>query len=187
MKIDLDSGQDTSPTLDSILQGLLGSEQSVVDAEDLERDIQDKEEALNAPPPDMDSPSASKTSLETKKQKRKSQGRFNAVMTRFTDAELARFRQRVQRSGLTQSEFLRRAALTGKIVIEERDPISIAILDDLELIRAELGRQGGMLKMVIKPNEGQRQLVPEEWDELIRTVRYLENTKKRLGQLEEKL
>lgn len=154
--------------------------------QELEQDIRDTESALDMPPPGLVAPSGEDIP-EKKKRKRKSQGRYNAIMTRFSDAELVRFRRRVQHSGLNQSEFLRRAALTGKIVIEERDPASIAILDELELIRAELGRQGGMLKMVIKPNEGQRELTPEEWTELIQAIRYLENTKKRLAQLEAKL
>ena len=58
------------------------------------------------------------------------------------------------------------------------------MLDELAMIRAELGRQGGLLKMIIKPNEGQRELVPEEWTELIGTVRNLEKMKKRLSDLE---
>lgn len=121
--------------------------------------------------------------------KRVPQGRTrnNELHFWFSDAELRRFRIRVQRSGLNQSEFLRRAALTGRIVMEDRNPISTAIMDDIEKIRAELGRQGGMLKMVIKPNQGQRELHPEEWDELVQAIRYLEHTKERLGKLEETL
>lgn len=111
--------------------------------------------------------------------------RNNELHFWFSDAELKRFRTRVQRSGLNQSEFLRRAALTGRILVEDKNPISTAALDDLEQIRAELGRQGGMLKMVIKPNQGQRELHPEEWAELVRAIRYLEHTKDRLGKLEE--
>lgn len=152
---------------------------------ELEQDIRDTEDALNMPPPGQEAPSDAVP--PKKKRERRGRTRNNEFHVWFSDAELARFRRRVQRSGLNHSEFIRRAALNGKIVVEERDPVNIAILDDLELIRAELGRQGGMLKMVIKPNEGQRELAPEEWAELIQAVRYLENTKKRLGQLEEKL
>lgn len=121
--------------------------------------------------------------------KRVPQGRTrnNELHFWFSDAELKRFRIRVQRSGLNQSEFLRRAALTGRIVVEDPSPISTAIMDDLGQIRAELGRQGGMLKMVVKPNQGQRELHPEEWNELVQAIRYLEHTKERLGKLEEKL
>lgn len=117
-----------------------------------------------------------------------SQGRTrnNELHFWFSDAELKRFRVRVQRAGLNQSEFLRRAALTGRIVVDDRDPVNTAIIDELEQIRAELGRQGGMLKMVVKPNQGQRELHPEEWEDLIRAIRYLEHTKDRLGALEER-
>lgn len=150
----------------------------------MEREIQETEEVLSETP--------SVEEQRTEGAFRPSKGgkgrvRNNEIHVWLSDAELTRLRRRVQRSGLNQSEFLRRAALNGKIVIEERDPVSIAILDEMELIRAELGRQGGLLKMIIKPNEGQRQLAPEEWDELIQAVRFLENTKKRLGKLEEKI
>lgn len=113
--------------------------------------------------------------------------RNNELHFRFSDAELKRFQVRVSRSGLNQSEFIRRAVLTGRIVIEDRNPVNTMIMDDLERIRAELGRQGGMLKMVVKPNQGQRELHPEEWDELVQAIRYLEHTKERLKQLEDKI
>lgn len=124
---------------------------------------------------------------ETPRRKRRSLGRVNQIKTRLTDAELAQFQRRVKKSGLSQGDFLRSAALTGKIVIQENNPTDIALIDELTLIRAELGRQGGMLKMIIKPNEGQRELTPEEWAELIGAIRYMEHTKDRLAQLEVKL
>lgn len=153
-------------------------------AHEIEEDIQDTEEILDAAPPGQELPSEEPGQPGAKP---KGRTRNNELHFWFSDAELMRFRRRVERSGLNQSEFLRRAALTGKIVIEERDPVNIAILDELTLLRAELGRQGGLLKMIIKPNEGQRQLAPEEWDELIQMVRYMEKMKKRLGALEEKI
>lgn len=161
--------------------------QLVQDIQALEQDIRDTEEALNMPPPDQQSSVQTAFQAEGLKQEQRGRTRNNEFHVWFSDAELARFRRRVQRSGLNQSEFMRRAALTGKIVIEERDPVSVAILDELELIRAELGRQGGMLKMVIRPNQGQRELHPEEWNALVQAIRYLEHTKERLGKLEEKL
>lgn len=111
--------------------------------------------------------------------------RCNQVITRMNDAELVHFLARVRKTGMTQSEYLRRVALNGRIVISEPAPETMALLDDLALIRAELGRQGGLLKMIIKPNEGQRELRPEEWDELIKAVRYLEHTKEYIARLEE--
>lgn len=121
------------------------------------------------------------------RRKRKSKGRTNQIMTRLTDAELTQFQRRVKKSGLAQGEYLRSVALTGKVVIEERSMADVALLDELALIRAELGRQGGLLKMIIKPNEGQRQLAPAEWAELIEAVRDMEKMKKRLSDLEVKV
>ena len=121
------------------------------------------------------------------RKKRKSKGRTNQIMTRLTDAELVQFQRRVKKSGLAQGDFLRSAALNGQIVIEEHSVSDVAMLDELAMIRAELGRQGGLLKMIIKPNEGQRELAPEEWAELIAAVRDLEKMKKRLSDLEVKV
>jgi hypothetical protein len=121
------------------------------------------------------------------RRKRKSKGRTNQIMTRLTDAELTQFHRRVKKSGLAQGEYLRSVALTGKVVIEERSMADVALLDELAIIRAELGRQGGLLKMVIKPNEGQRELAPAEWAALIQAVRDMENMKKRLSDLEVKV
>lgn len=131
-------------------------------------------------------PEPEQNSGEAEPPKRKKE-RYKGIMTRLTVSELAVFKKRVARSGLTQSEFLRRAALTGRIQIEERSLSNMAILDELELLRAEIGRQGGLLKMVIKPNEGQRELAPDEWKELVQTIRDIEQLKKRLGELEDRL
>jgi len=168
----------------SSLDALLNQAASSLSAASLDtspEDIPEDADILDVEAPEEDTPDTAPS------KPRRGLGRNNQIMTRFSDAELARFRRRVQHSGLNQSEFLRRAALNGKIEIEERDPARVAILDELEFIRAELGRQGGMLKMVIKPNEGQRMLAPEEWAELIQAIRYLENTKTLLKHMEDRL
>lgn len=121
------------------------------------------------------------------RKRRKSLGRTNQIKTRLTDGEMVQFQRRLKKSGLSQGDFLRSAALTGEIRIEERSMADVALLDELAMIRAELGRQGGLLKMVIKPNEGQRELAPEEWAELIGAVRDMEKIKKRLSDLEVKV
>lgn len=115
---------------------------------------------------------------------RASLGRCNQIKTRLTDAELVQFQRRLVKSGLPQGDYIREAILSGKIVIEDRSVADVAILDELALIRAELGRQGGLLKMIIRPNEGQRELSPGEWDELISAVRGFEKTKNDLSRLE---
>lgn len=121
------------------------------------------------------------------RKKRKSLGRTNQVIIRLTDAEKEKFRNRVEASGLAQGDFLREMAIKGKVVIKERSQADVALMTELGYLRAELGRQGGLLKMVIKPNEGQRQLAPEEWAKLISTIDDLEDMKKRLKELEAKL
>lgn len=124
---------------------------------------------------------------EKPRKKRKTLGRTHQVKIRLTDAEMVQFQRRVKKSGLAQGDYLRSAALTGQIVVQERSPADIALLDELAAIRAELGRQGGLLKMVIKPNEGQRELAPDEWAALIQAVRDMEKMKSCLSDLEVKM
>ena len=130
---------------------------------------------------------SSKSKAVSNRRKRQSLGRTNQVKMRLTDTELMRLQRRVEKAGISQGEFLRRAALEGQIVMKESGVSDMEVVDELELLRGELGRQGGLLKMVIKPNEGQRELNPEEWNELISAVREMEGLKKQLAQLEVKL
>lgn len=148
------------------------------------KEIQEKSDAAALPTASCE-PDVEPNGRQRKK--RKSIGRVNQIKTRLTDAELVQFQRRVKKSGLAQGEFLRNAALTGQIVIEEHSIADVAMLDELAMIRAELGRQGGLLKMIIKPNEGQRKLAPEEWSKLIGAIRDMEATKKRLSELEVKV
>lgn len=131
--------------------------------------------------------SALNETSEKKAKKSKSKGRTNQIMTRLTDKELIKFQRRVEKSGLAQGEFIRRAVLTSKIIIEERSMADVGVLDDLAMMQAELGRQGGLLKMIIKPNLGQRELTPDEWAELMTAVRDMEKMKKQVANLEEKV
>lgn len=123
---------------------------------------------------------------EKPKKQRKTLGRTNQIKTRLTDSELEKFQRRVKKSKLTQGDYIRTAVLNNKIIVNERSELDVAILDELAAIRAELGRQGGMLKMIIKPNEGQREIAPAEWEELIAAIHYIEETKKRFQELEVK-
>lgn len=122
-----------------------------------------------------------------KKKKPSGRRRPNQIHLWLSDAEYEQLQRRVARTNLCQNEFIRQATLTGRIQIVEQGYEHLALLDELEALRAEIGRQGGLLKMIIKPNEGQRELAPEEWNELIQTIRDLEHFKKRLGELESRL
>lgn len=130
---------------------------------------------------------ADKPKVVANRRKRQSLGRINQVKMRLTDTELMRLQRRVEKAGISQGEFLRHAALEGQIVIKESGVTDMVVIDELELLRSELGRQDGLLKMVIKPNEGQRKLNPGEWNELISAVREIEALKKQIAQLEVKL
>ena len=116
-----------------------------------------------------------------------SRARKNLIKTRLSDSEYRAFTARVKRSKLSASEFLRRAALTGRIVIPLHTELDVAMLDELALLKADVGRIGGLLKMTIRPNEGQRTLHPAEWEELLHAARQVERMAKRLAALEAKI
>lgn len=116
-----------------------------------------------------------------------SRARKNLIKTRLSDSEYRAFAARVKRSKLSASEFLRRAALTGRIVIPLHTELDVAMLDELALLKADAGRIGGLLKMTIRPNEGQRTLRPAEWEELLHAARQVERMAKRLAALEVKI
>ena len=100
----------------------------------------------------------------------------------FSEAEQRKLERRVEQSGLSKGVFIRKAALENPIVIDpEWEKILSAVTKmtaELKYIHAELGRQGGLLKMAIKPNEGQRQASPEEWNLLVQTNHDLVRTQK---------
>lgn len=116
-----------------------------------------------------------------------SRARKNLIKTRLSDSEYRAFTARVKRSKLSAGEFLRRAALTGRIVIPLHTELDVAMLDELALLKADAGRIGGLLKMTIRPNEGQRTLHPAEWEELLHAARQVERMAKRLAALEVKI
>ena len=116
-----------------------------------------------------------------------SRARKNLIKTRLSDSEYRAFTARVKRSKLSASEFLRRAAMTGRIVIPLHTELDVAMLDELALLKADVGRIGGLLKMTIRPNEGQRTLHPAEWEELLHAARQVERMAKRLAALEVKI
>ena len=116
-----------------------------------------------------------------------SRARKNLIKIRLSDSEYRAFTARVKRSKLSASEFLRRAALTGRIVIPLHTELDVAMLDELALLKADVGRIGGLLKMTIRPNEGQRTLRPAEWEELLHAARQVERMAKRLAALEVKI
>lgn len=132
----------------------------------------------------LDKPAELPPEKQEKPSRRK---RENGVLVRFSDKELVQLQKRVQQSGRNQSSFIREAALTGRVMVEEPNLQMQELIDGVDGIRAQLGRLGGLLKMVIKPNEGQRELNPQQWQELIDAVRYLEHTKAHLANLEAKL
>lgn len=131
------------------------------------------------PPASQEQPSAKPEKKEKPAPNRKRP--FDAHVW-FSEAEQRKLERRVEQSGLSKGVFIRKAALENPIVIDpEKEKLLSAVTKmtaELKYIHAELGRQGGLLKMAIKPNEGQRQASPEEWNLLVQTNHDLVRTQK---------
>lgn len=110
--------------------------------------------------------------------------RKRPIMERFrvTEKEDAIISKRVGNTGLTKNEFFRQAVLTSQIVVK---PINPELIRAIDALTSELGRQGGLIAMYLKPNKGQRVLNPEEWDYLVEAVHYIDDIKPKLKQLME--
>jgi len=119
------------------------------------------------------------------KKSRMTPKRTHQVMTRFNQKEYTLFLKRLERSGQPQGEYLRTMALTGQINVVDQSELLIAVLDMLADIQTDLGKQNGMLKMIIRPNEGQRQLAPTEWEILINFLRQNEESVRRITDIKE--
>jgi len=113
--------------------------------------------------------------------------RTRQVVTRFNQKEYTLFLKRLERSHLPQGEYLRQMALAGQVTVVDHSELLIAVLDTLSDIQTTLGKQNGMLKMIIRPNEGQRQLAPDEWATLIDFLRKNEAATRAIGNVREVL
>ena len=134
------------------------------------------DEAPKAAPPVKPRDTISSVPVKKKAGNRKRNCQF---LVRFSTSEYARFLRRAEDTGLSKNEFALRALLDSEIVLDVGKQTAIMQLcQELKETKAELGRQGGMLKMVIQPNKGQRELHPEEWDSLIQFYNSIEKSKK---------
>ena len=110
--------------------------------------------------------------------------RSSNIHIKVTPQEHALFKARVAQSGMTMTNYILRATLQDgtlppvntQPIVESIESLQKQLLD----LMAEVGRQGGMLKMVIKPNEGQRTLRPEEWDALIQATQDQNRIKRKI-------
>ena len=92
---------------------------------------------------------------------------------RFTAEEQRKLELRAEEASLSTGVFIRKAALENPIMVDShKEELQASIQKftaELKFIHSELGKQGGMLKMAIKPNEGQKEASPEEWKLLVET------------------
>ena len=110
--------------------------------------------------------------------------RDSNIHIKVTPQEHELFKARVAQSGMTMTNYILRCTLQDNAlppvntqsIVESIESLQKQLLD----LMAEVGRQGGMLKMVIRPNEGQRTLRPEEWDALIQATQDQNRIKRKI-------
>ena len=106
-----------------------------------------------------------------------SRRRTNEVHIRFSDEEYRQMQDRAAASCLPMSIFMRQAILTGEIKADLHRDLFMQhahILNTtLQGLRGECGKLGGLLKKAIKPNEEQKAMNPDEWEDLIRIIHAL--------------
>ena len=99
------------------------------------------------------------------------------ICVRFSEEEILTLKERVARSGMNLSEYIRLVALTGEPPERIPSETTVALrefttaLDDLI---AELGRQGGLLKLNMTENTEQQQRDPNGWGNVEKLIRFLE-------------
>lgn len=114
------------------------------------------------------------------KNKEKQRKRSNQIMTRLTDEELATFKSRVESTGQSQADFIRSAILMGQInELPKTTPELIELNRNLEHLKANIGKIGGLLKAAIKPNE-KNPLVQDELDLIKEEIKELKDLQKQI-------
>ncbi len=99
------------------------------------------------------------------------------ICVRFSEEETLALKKRVARSGMNLSEYIRLVALTGEPPRRMPSETTAALrefttaLDDLI---AELGRQGGLLKLNMTSNAELQQRDPTGWGNVEKLIRFLE-------------
>lgn len=114
--------------------------------------------------------------------------RNRSLHLRFTPAEFAKFDRLATESGLSKNAFALQRILKLKTIANTGSPDAImALYQEAKSIGDELDRQGRMLKKIIKPSKGQRELLPEEWDALIQSYSSINTTTDSLREAIEKI
>ena len=112
-----------------------------------------------------------------------------AFLVRVTEEESRQLAQLVEESGMDRNTYVRLSALQRQFPQEAaKDTSDLREMNSiLHTIRSELGKIGGMLKMIIKPNEERWTLHPEEFQELRKQLHAIEHLKKSIARTLEQI
>lgn len=112
-----------------------------------------------------------------KKTKRKKKNRNVDLHARFTQEEAEKIREDREKVGMKPGEYMRHRMLADvDFVVIERDLIA-ENTKEVILLKAEIGKIGGILKSCIKPNEGNPHLTEEDLAQIKSAVNSLEQLK----------
>lgn len=104
------------------------------------------------------------------------------VMTRLTPEEDVIFKERVVKSGQTQADFIRSAILTGEIkeLPKMDDQQMLQLNENLLSIKSNLGKIGGLLKSMIKPQAENELINEQDWYGIKKMIKQLQAEQKRI-------
>ena len=104
------------------------------------------------------------------------------IMTRLTPEEDEIFKERVAKSGQTQADFIRSAILTGEIkeLPKMDDQQMLQLNENLLSIKGNLGKIGGLLKSMIKPQAENELISERDWYEIKKIIKVLQKEQKHI-------
>ena len=123
--------------------------------------------------------------IPVKKKRKCQRKRSVGVYCQMTSEEYVKLKKLTEESGMTQSEFIRKKIFAdvpgwNQMNSELKERFR-ELNDNLQSIRCDMGKMGGMLKMTIRPNEEQKALNPQDWKFFITLLHDIEYMKKRIS------
>lgn len=111
--------------------------------------------------------------------------RNTKVGARFTETECKQLEAKIKLSGLPQGEYVRRMLLDGEIMITQRSALDCTTLSLLSGMRADLGRLGSYIGVLIDAYKGQHKASVDIEDWISRADTTLQQLKDRVRKVEE--
>ena len=121
---------------------------------------------------------------ENKRASKKKLNRTVQKMTRFTPEEWEKIEEKISEAGVSQGDYMRSMMLKGKVVVKQKNKNSDQTLEDIQQIKSEIGKIGGMMKQIMIKQEA---MSKEEREEFFSTLKTIQDLKIGLQNLEKRM